>query len=302
MKNIFCLFLLAVIFSSCEDFFSQTLEVEPPAHNDQMAISAFFTNAETDTTLKVLVARTTAILDNPDQDTRNLDNASIELLSDGVLLTNIPTADNNENFGYNYKQDPNPVDFQSGQSYTLRVNHPDYEEATATITVPEEVAPFSLELEEDGGLDESGNRVDRVTIEFKDPVDQENFYEMSLFSIVTFGDNQDTYIESHYVTSLDFNLQESFYGADLLSDETFNGQDYKLQLDINRYENEDTSYETFLIWRNVNKDYYEFARSVRLQRDTEENFGPFAEPVTIRANFSGGLGLFSINTEQVFPL
>ena len=182
----------------------------------------------------------------------------------------------------------------------MKVNHPDYEEATATVVVPKEVIPFRFELEEDAGVDEFGDRSDRVTVEFDDPSGEENFYEIALFSIRDLGNGNFDY-ESHYIASLDFNLYESFFGASILSDETFNGQTYKIQLDINRYQNNEDELETFLIWRSVTKEYYQFARSTGLQREAED-FGPFSEPVSIRSNFENGLGLFSINLETVYPL
>jgi len=157
-----------------------------------------------------------------------------------------------------------------------------------------------MELEEDAGVDEYGDRNDRVTIEFNDPPDVENFYEMALFSVRDLGNGNFSF-DSHYINTLDLNLRESFFDANTLSDEAFNGQTYKLQLDINRYENEGEEVETFLIWRSITKDYYQFSRSIILQGESED-FGPFSEPVTIKSNFENGLGIFSINFERIYPL
>jgi len=296
MKNILFVTLIIVLFTSCEDFFSTTLKVDPPPHKDQIVTSAFFSN--TDTTLKALVNRSTAILENDNFDTRNLENSNVRLFSGDQLLTTIPYVENTSRF--NHFEDGANVVFEAGQTYTLKVDHPDYEEATATVVVPDEVVPFRMDLEEDAGVDEYGDRNDRVTVEFNDPPDVENFYEMALFSVRDFG-NGDFSVESHYINTLDLNLRESFFDASTLSDESFNGQTYKLQLDINRYENEGEDVQTFLIWRSITKDYYQFSRSVILQNEAED-FGPFSEPVTIKSNFENGLGLFSINFERVYPL
>lgn len=301
MRYIFCIFFILISLCSCEDFFEQTLEIDPPEHTDQLAISAFFNTNQSDTSLRVLVVRSTAILDNTDRSSREIEGASIELFSEDQLLAVIPETEI-ERSGYNYQLSPSPVTFEEGKAYMLRVNHPDYEEATATIVVPQKIVPFAIELEEDGGVDEFGERVDRVTVEFNDPPEEENYYEIALFSIVTFNDGQGQYLQEHYINSLDFNLEESFFGARLLPDQSFNGKEYKVLLDFNRFDEENTTQETFLIWRSVTRDYYQFARSVRQQGDAEDNFGPFAEPVTIKANFEGGLGLFSINVENIYPL
>ncbi len=297
MKNILFFTFIIILCSSCEDFFSTTIKVDPPPHEDQIVTSAFFTNA--DTTLKALVNRSTAILENNNFDTENLENASVQLFSGDQLLTTIPYFEDQFS-SFNHIEEGTEVVFVAGQEYTLKVNHPDYEEATATVVVPNEVVPFRYDLEEDAGVDEFGGRSDRVTVEFNDPPGEENFYEISLFSIRDFGNGDFSY-ESHYIASLDFNLYESFYGASILSDETFNGQTYKVQLDINRYENNGEELETFLIWRSVTKEYFQFSRSVGLQREAED-FGPFSEPVSIKSNFENGLGLFSINFEKVYPL
>ena len=295
MKNILFFLLTLILFTSCEDFFSTTIKVDPPTHEDQIVTSAFFSN--TDTTLKVLVNRSTAILENNDFNTRNLENSTVQLFSEGQLLTTIPYVNNVNDI--NHIEEGTTVVFEAGQEYTIKVNHPDFEEATATVVVPNEVIPFRLEIEEDGGVDGSGDRIDRVTIEFNDPPEEENFYELSLISVQDFGGA--IIFDNHYINTLDLNLRESFFGAKTLSDESFNGQTYKLELDINRYENEEENLQTFFIWRSITKDYFQFSRSIILQ-DESEDFGPFSEPVTINSNFENGLGLFSINFERVYPL
>lgn len=295
MKNILFFTLSILLFSSCEDFFTTTIKVDPPSHEDQIVTSAFFSN--NDTSLIALVNRSTAILENNDVDTRNLANASVRLFSGQELLTTLPYTENQ--FQFNHIEESTDVVFNAGQEYTLKVNHPDYEESSATIVVPNEVVPFRFELEEDAVFDEFGDRNDRVTVEFTDPVAEENFYEIAIFSIRSFNGNPS--FENHYLTSLDFNVEESLSSASILSDETFNGQDYKLQININRYQNEEEEIQTFLIWRSVTKDYYQFARSIILQRNAED-FGPFSEPVAVKSNFENGLGLFAISFERVYPL
>ena len=295
MKNILFFAFLILLFTSCEDFFTTTLKVEPPTHEDQIVTSAFFSN--TDTSLVALVNQSTAILENNNFDTGNLENATVRLFSGDQLLTTLPYVE--AQFGFNHLDENTDVVFNAGQEYTLKVNHPDYEESSATVVVPNEVVPFRFELEEDAGIDDFGSRTDRVTVEFTDPAEEENFYELAVYSIYT-SDGR-SYFENHYITSLDFNLEESLYDASILSDQTFNGQDYKLQVNINRYENEGEEIQTFLVWRSVTKDYYQFARSIILQRNAED-FGPFSEPVPIKSNFENGLGLFTINFERVYPL
>jgi len=198
MKNILFFTLSILLFSSCEDFFTTTIKVDPPSHEDQIVTSAFFSN--NDTSLIALVNRSTAILENNDVDTRNLANASVRLFSGQELLTTLPYTENQ--FQFNHIEESTDVVFNAGQEYTLKVNHPDYEESSATIVVPNEVVPFRFELEED--------------------------------AVVT-------------------------------------------------------------------KDYYQFARSIILQRNAED-FGPFSEPVAVKSNFENGLGLFAISFERVYPL
>ncbi len=297
MKNILFFTLALILFTSCEDFFTTTLKVDPPPHEDQIVTSAFFSN--TDTSLVALVNRSSAILENSDFNTGNLSNSTVQLFSGDQLLTTLPYLESQFQFRFNHIEENTSVVFNPGQEYTLKVNHPDYEEASATAVVPNEVVPFRFELEEDAGIDEFGDRTDRVTVEFTDPTEEENFYEVAVFSVRNFDGNIN--FETHYLTSLDFNLEESLFDASLLSDETFNGQDYKLQININRFQNEQEDIQTFLVWRSVTKDYYQFARSLILQRNSED-FGPFSEPVAIKSNFENGLGLFTINFERVYPL
>jgi len=140
MKNILFFMLTLILFTSCEDFFSTTIKVDPPTHEDQIVTSAFFSNA--DTTLRVLVNRSTAILENNDFNTRNLENSTVQLFSEDQLLATIPYLNTENNI--NHIDEGTQVVFEPGQEYTIKVNHPDFEEAMATVMVPNEIVPFQF--------------------------------------------------------------------------------------------------------------------------------------------------------------
>ena len=88
------------------------------------------------------------------------------------------------------------------------------------------------------------------------------------------------------------------YGSGyILSDETFNGKEYKIAINIREYQDE-ADY-LIVLWRNISRDLYLYTRSTSSRNEELEGF---SEPVSIHNNVSNGLGIFGLRTEQLYEL
>lgn len=305
MKNYIIIAIIFIFWTGCSNPFETVLEVDPPPHKDQLVTSAIFTNQ--DSSLLVGVVKSVALLDERYDSSDTVSNCTIELFKGAEKVADFSGNSSLDPFGgyyvLNYAHQPNQVEFLPGETYTISVNHPDFPTATSTAMMPETVELVKKRYIEGGGIVEDGQRRDRIEVEFNDPAGVENYYEFAAYAEVeyTIGGS---YINSIYAESLNQSLFEGFSGSYILSDETFDGRNFQMDLDFYPYFQDDPnifSIKYYLIWRTVSKDYYRFVQSAKLQSEAED-FGPFSAPVTINSNFEDGLGIFALKNEQVILL
>ena len=290
MKNIFFILCTLLFLTSCEDFFSTTVKVDPPAHEDQMALHAYI--GDTDSIIAISITKSIGVLEKEVRDAIYVDDATVELFKDGQLLFTFDTLSSDER-PLNYFKVLNESLGGLGSEFEIRATHPVLGTATAKQMMPNAVPMTSVKFEENAGVVD-GDRRDGVEIEFTDPAGEENFYEFSMYKL-----QSGNYVTDYPSETNDPLVQESIhYSTWLLSDETFDGKEYKLTL-LEQYNDFDSL--TFLVVNNITEDWYNYAKSVRNQLDTED-LGLFAEPVTISTNVEGGLGIFGANIERTYQI
>ena len=290
MKNIFFVLSVLLFLTSCEDFFSTTIKVDPPPHEDQMVIHAYI--GDTDSILAISVTKSIGILENRNQDTIYVDDATVELFKDGQLLFTFDTLSPDER-PLNYFQVLNEQLGGVGSEFEIRATHPRLGTATAKQMMPTIVPMNDVVFKENAGVME-GERVDGVELTFNDPSGEKNFYEFSVYKLDPGG-----FTYSVSITTNDPLVHESIkYDTWLLSDETFDGKEYKITL-LEYYNSLDE--DMVVVVNNITEDWYHYAKSVRNQLNAED-LGLFAEPVSISTNVDGGLGIFGANIERVYPI
>lgn len=205
---------------------------------------------------------------------------------------------------------------QSGKTYQIQAEHQNYKTIESITKVPKMGGRItSINITERN----NDNFIDFITLKISilDMEPGDNYYHLTMRSrdsILNFYENGETYVGEYRPEYYTFNkteIEKFLYDTDLdgslqvLDDKLFN-QDRKdldvvllgsPQRDLNG--NQFSSYKNLLIeLRSVNKDYYDFYRTLFLQRENEDN--PFVEPVFIYNNIENGLGNFSAYSSETY--
>lgn len=281
--NLLILFAFTLLLSACgEDFFEQTIEIDVPEHTPQLAITSQLTAG--DTTLWVYVTHSQGILD--DSSAKPIEDAVVQLFRDGQLFETIPFLA--DHFYAKTLASPLPAD---GAEYQFKISVDGYDPVEAVQQMPKPVPIISATYEPEGALDLDGERVDEISIEFQDPAGEENFYTVStLIMTEQWGSS------SSYFSQLD-PLAENLGEWQYLKDASFDGKKYTWRVGIwPQYFQPGQDVKIYVWLYSVSRDHYYYERSVSLSQDANDN--PFAEPVIIHGNVTGGQGVFSLSAKS----
>jgi len=124
MKRFSLFLLIAFCFASCEDFFSTTLKVDPPEHSSQMVLHTVITDV--DTIANAAIGRSVGLLEELNNQDLFLQDASIALYQGDNKLFDFDVIDPAANNfrGFNYINSMGTPFVNSGQTYTIKANHP----------------------------------------------------------------------------------------------------------------------------------------------------------------------------------
>lgn len=284
--------IMICMLTACgEDFFTTTLEIDPPAYTPQIVTHAFL-NYDTKE-FNALVSETTSLTDIDAQGQLRSD-ATITILSDTGAEQFI---DNNNSFIFNFRS-TNVIDTES--LYEIEVQVPGFETVSkASQQILSNVKVSDFKFSQNGGIDNDGNGRSSVDIVIEDPVDEENYYEICI--MLWNGSIGNPNYNSTYTSSNDPIVSRSYnYNSVLLSDATFNGNNKELKLQMYTISEDDAAQRLYLKTRTVTKEYYQFSRTLERFDELEDN--PFATPVQIFTNFDNGIGIFSVYRESLLKV
>ena len=294
MKYLYQLFIplliLAVTFSGCDDAFETTLEIDPPAHTDRLVIHAYgSTNGED---LKVHLTRSSALLD--DINNNLISGAKVTLWKGQEEIAELQEVTSGSDFRFNYILPEGSITYEKGTTYRLEVQADGFETAIGTATVPNDIPLLKQKFEEDGTSLESGDFNSEIEIEFQDPANQENFYEVGVVLLINNGGNP--YYDEVYTETYDPAAQEGIsYSNLIINDLSFDGELKNLPLIIERFDEQAVD-NMYVLWRITSEGHYLFNKTARKQDDLNEN--PFSSPVQVYSNIENGIGIFSIMNEE----
>lgn len=283
------LFLLAITLVSCsEDFFDSVVEVDIPEHTPILAVTSYI--GDQDSFIQVYVGSTVGVLEN--EEPKVISAAKVELLKNGTLLHDVPY---DENFGFHTLRDITPLG-NGDAEYTLRVSATGFESVEAVQRMPQPVAITEIEFEEDGIIDDEGERLNRITIEWTDPSASEDYYALTANGTYEF-DPQTTEVYGINMGTSDPIAIENRDGI-LLKDVTFNGREYRLNNHTYDLYNLDSYQSVFLTvnLRSVTRDRFNYENSITAYNNSEDN--PFAEPAIVFSNFKNGAGIFALESNS----
>ena len=301
---LFLLFISTGLASCSGDFFSQTLEIDPPEFEKQFVLHGFGSNL--DSVFRISLTQNYGILENVPDTAWAIPDAAVEIYEDGQKKAMLSLSPDNKEL---YEAIVLPGFFQPGKSYELRASHPDFPAVTGRQTMPGAVTVDSVRFREKAGLDPDGSKLSSVDVFLRDEPGVDNFYEIRVairqpkleytydslgqFIIDTVGYEDFTLF---IVDSDDPNAQLTYGDGIAVSDLFFDGQSYKFSAKI--YEL--SGYKLRVYVRAITEEYYLWGISAKRKYESEDN--PLAEPVTTYTNLDAGIGAFGLANVQVFEV
>ncbi len=290
MQTLKYVLLLSIVFSfsSCENFFETSLELDPPPFDKQLVVFAALNTSED--VLEVTVTENFGILDN--EQIFTLTDPKIVFTVNGIYYSEIERRKGNKGYIFNVNLDG--IILMPGDVCKLVVSHEGFPIATSTQTVPQKVEISSLKYSENGGLGTEGDEKSKVDIKFLDPIGKD-FYETYVKS-----DNQMSWYNYFNTTINEPGASQSLkYYAVIFNDLAFEGKKKDLSLLIPRtFETQARANDIYVVWRSATEDYYKYVRTAKVHYDSSDN--PFATPADIYSNINGGLGIFYIVNEDEY--
>lgn len=305
MKYFLFILSASLLLNACsEDFFSQTVEIDPPPYNKNLSFHLLMTNQ--DSFVQLTLTRNYGILEDVNNYTTwFVKGASAEIYENGQKWMTLLPLDADSSYRYGGLM---PHKFQTGSTYEIRVEHPDFPNLSSVQIVPNDFQADSVRIRYDAVPSESGGRLNLLEVYLQDQGGVKNYYEIKLsgqfYKIEYTNNGMDTIgIEEYplYVDGYnDPNVLEGFGGGGLVSDQFFDGQSYKFQARFygRPYDLIDSTIVVRV--RNVTEDYFKWSRSYYAKYDSDEN--PLVEPISVFNNLENGLGIFSIAQEKKYIL
>jgi len=288
-------FLVTNFYACKEGAFEQVVEIDIPEHEPKIALSMEINQG--DEQLNTFVSRSSSI--NDIIETPILEDITINVFKNETMLTEMVFDSTTR--AYLANVDPIPND---EATYRIEVISPEFGTATAEQTMPSQVSISNLEYEEDGTIDSYGERVNELSFMIDDPEAERNYYSIKLFSFFKYiQDTSTLQIQNIYPYSLDPLLEYAQNGELILSDDSFNGTDHRVTLNIEKYYLEVQDKEElvlFVEFKNISRDNYLYKRTLDIYWSSVDN--PFAEPVVVHNNIENGFGIFrtaAVYTEEI---
>lgn len=179
-----------------------------------------------------------------------------------------------------------------GQTYQLEVLY-EGKEITGSTRVPNAVDFSSVRIYRDSTTDDEGELIIRDLLELKlqDDASEKNYYKY------TVSYRQESMVESETGPQL-IRVNYDFLRPFFISDEGNNGRIFTIRFlmsdKVNTFQNPDLVVDINTTLISYAPDLFEFNSSlIRQGGDEELVINPFREPVIIKSNIKGGLGVFS---------
>lgn len=301
MKKIYFIICISFLYISCEKVIPFDGDVTIP----KLVINSIFVS---DSTFKVHVSSSRSVIDtSPFQ---NIEDAIVTIKDDnGTIIETLNHLDNGFYAGQTYPS--------QNQIYTLDVNHPNYNNISASDSLP---SPITINNVDTSTIIDpiNGDRL-QITMNFDDPENSQNYYLIETYSVNEYlviknSDTTDYELDTtkQYMVLTDEVFQNGgriWREQGLFNDLLFNGQNKSLEIEIPNYNETGNeigyqwSYKTLslrLYLHNISKSYYYYRTSLELYQSASGN--PFAQPVQVYSNIENGFGVFAGSQISIFDL
>ena len=187
---------------------------------------------------------------------------------------------------------------QAGVTYQLQVEAKGFEPVSAIDMLPE---PAKIQDMRMTSVNAEWGPTKRLEVDFKDDGSTVNFYELSVLWNLRWSEVEFTVLNAEIQDQLNDYALGSIFEPDLdkiyahrmlLHDKAFDSREFTLILET--YPSNgiaELGGGLSVKMRTVSEAYYRYRRSQVLQNNATSD--PFAEPVEVRSNVRGGLGMFA---------
>lgn len=300
MLRLLAVFVFAMLLFSCSKEISVDIPEKPTRLVVESTLVPYTTNGKY---LGIKVSSSQHIFDTAS--TMPVINAEVLLYKDGALMASL-VYDSAQQFyplGFGPMQGP-----LAGESYRLEVSATEYQSVYAETYIPARVSIDSAIIDRIGLFDDSGLVYSKLTLNFTDPSEQENYYEIVVTSIGL------EYKASAYRLMKSFEpliVSEPHYPDEtrlelknpkqlLFNDKTFNGS--QIELDFYYLASQITGGVHLLNGeilsvqlRNISREYYLYKSTMlhsSFNRKDDIIYG-LGEPLNVRSNVENGYGIFA---------
>lgn len=296
----------ALLVGACET----VVDVAPPPHTPRLVAQGFFTP---DSLWVVRVAGTVGY--TAPEAPGLIDDATVEIWEGDQRRAQLARSDSGT---YTITGTGPAMD----RRYTLRVAAPGYPPTEGSDTLPAAppVAAFTETVIQPGDSADSRRRITQIAITLDDAPGVNDFYGLLVVqgrwredkttgkltplppSLFPFESDNLALGESEF----DFlNTDKTLYREAFFTDGLFNGStytlDFDLQYDVPRPGAEVVIHRVFaVVLLAVSEDFFRYWKTAGKQAITNEN--PFAEPLRVHSNMTGGFGVFAGFQYRLFPI
>jgi hypothetical protein len=286
------LFLASLV--SCESI----IEYELPQTDPKMVLNCYFNN---DSVWEVKIYESKNILENDDY--KFVPGASVEIADQNRTVYPLTYIGLGKYISLNNDK---PL---IGSTYTISAVHPSYDDVSATSTLPTKVDILSIDT---NSVTLYGYPELESKISFLDPKNENNYYSLKLiYSSVTvfqydslFADTISSSWPLYYYSNESQFTDTWIYTADgiVFSDELFDGKTYNLTIISEKPYLFNNEFETVISaelqyeLESVSEEVFLYKKS--LEEQNFANYDPFAQPVQVFNNITGGFGIFGGSTKS----
>lgn len=268
---------------SCGDFFDSVTDVEIEPHESRLAVFGYLNGSDEEQTITVGASKGYIESGFPEL----LSGATVSLTKNGTEVMEFG-EDNAGNYIWNV-----PLNLETGDELRMDVSAPDYDPVYATTTVTPLVDVESITYDGEIFSLEYGETLPQYEVAINDDGATDDYYFLEVFTV-----NEGTGERWHaYITSNDVNVSNWTYLGLIFDDKTFNGNNHKIGIMIEEFEELPPGYNYELDIKTISEEMYRHAKSRTSYWDSDGN--PFAEPVTVTSNIEEeAYGIFGVIRSQ----
>lgn len=292
--------IIVTVLTAC----TTVVDFDIPLNKPTVVVNSLFTP---DSTWQVQVSYSNSILNvSPGSHFQPAGNAIVTILDSNNQVIEILSGHSDKYHLYSYQGQTKPL---SGRSYTVQVAINDEPILKAMNKVPTQVPIASVQIDS-SRFKSDGEPID-MDIDFIDPADEKNYYQIKIIEDAVYVVNNDTVLltQELYFKRVEQTLANEITDEEsgpekLITDNLFDGKNRTVHIKLYRprfsYSSSIIERHARMVLLSVSEEYYNYFTTKNLQGNS--NGDPFAQPVQVFTNVENGLGIFAGYNASVVEL